>query len=422
MDKLDTICVQAGYKPKQGESRVTPICQSTTFLYENAQDMADLFDLKADGYFYTRLANPTVAVLENKLTALDGGSCAICTSSGMSATLFTVLTLCHAGDNVLSCSAVYGGTYNLFDVTLRKLGIETRFFKPDDSAEDIEKLIDDNTKLIFAETLANPAIVVLDFDKVSAISKKYGIVLAVDNTLTTPVLCRPLDFGANLVVYSTSKYIDGHAVALGGAVVDGGNFNFKGNPRYTDFNEPDESYHGLVYADLGGTAFGTKCRAQIMRDLGAMMSPQNAFLTSLGCETLALRMEKHSKNVEKVAEFLSNHEKVEWVKHPSLKDNKYHDLAKKYLPNGLGGMMSFGLKGETKNAVTFMEALKLFGIETHVADIRSCVLHPASTTHRQLSEQALMDCGIEPNLIRLSIGIENVEDIIADLSQALEKV
>lgn len=420
--KKDTICVQAGYSPKQGEARVTPIYQSTTFLYEKAGDMADLFDLKADGYFYTRLANPTVAVLEGKLTALEGGSAGICTSSGMSATLYTVLTVCHAGDNVVSSAAVYGGTYNLFDVTLRKLGIETRFFNPDDKEEDIDKLVDENTKLIFTETLANPSIVVLDFDKIARIAKKHGVLFAVDNTLVTGALCRPFELGANIVCYSTSKYIDGHAVALGGAVIDGGNFNFKGNARYKDFNEPDESYHGLVYADLGKTAFATKCRAQIMRDLGAMMSPQNAFLTTLGCDTLTLRMAKHSENVKKVAEYLSKHKKVEWVKHPSLKNDKYYELAKKYLPDGQGGMMSFGLKGDKNNAVKFMEALKMIGIETHVADARSCILHPASTTHRQLSDKALEDCGIAPNLLRLSVGIEDVDDIIADIEQALEKI
>lgn len=420
--KKDTICVQAGYSPKQGEARVTPIYQSTTFLYEKAGDMADLFDLKADGYFYTRLANPTVAVLEGKLTALEGGSATICTSSGMSATLYTVLTVCHAGDNVVSSSAVYGGTYNLFDVTLRKLGIETRFFNPDDKEEDIDKLVDENTKLIFTETLANPSIVVLDFDKIARIAKKHGVLFAVDNTLVTGALCRPFELGANIVCYSTSKYVDGHAVALGGAVVDSGNFCYKGNARYKDFNEPDESYHGLVYADLGKTAFATKCRAQIMRDLGAMMSPQNAFLTNLGCDTLTLRMAKHSENVKKVAEYLSKHEKVEWVKHPSLKNDKYYELAKKYLPDGQGGMMSFGLKGDKGNAVKFMEALKMIGIETHVADARSCILHPASTTHRQLSDKALEDCGIAPNLLRLSVGIEDADDIIADIEQALEKI
>ncbi len=422
MKKVDTLCVQSGYKPSQGEPRVTPIYQSTTFLYEKAQDMADCFDLKSNGYFYSRLANPTVAVLEEKLTALEGGSTAIATSSGMSATMFAVLTVCHAGDNILSSSAVYGGTFNLFDVTLRKLGIETRFFNPDDSAEDIEKLIDENTKMIFTETLANPAIVVLDFEKIEKIAKKYQILFAVDNTLVTAVLCRPFELGANIVVYSTTKYMDGHAVALGGAVIDGGNFNYKGNPRYADFNTPDESYHGLVYADLGSVAFGVKCRAQLMRDMGAMMSPQNAFLTNLGSETLALRMERHSQNAKKVAEFLSKQDKVEWVKHPSLKENKYYNLAQKYLPNGMGGMMSFGLKGPKENAVKFMEALKMIAIVTHVADARSCILHPASTTHRQLSDQALKDCGIEPNLLRLSVGIENAEDIIADIANALSQI
>ncbi len=422
MKNIDTICVQSGFKPQQGEPRVTPIYQSTTFYYEKAQDMADCFDLKSSSYFYSRLANPTVAVLEEKLSALEGGSCAICTSSGQSATMFTVLNVAHAGDNILASSAVYGGSFNLLDVTLRKLGIETRFFNPDDSAEDIEKLIDDKTKLIFTESLANPAIVVLDFEKIAKIAQKYQIVFAVDNTLVTAALVRPIEYGANVVVYSTTKYMDGHAVALGGAVIDGGNFNYKGNPRYADFNTPDESYHGLVFADLGNIAYGVKCRAQLMRDMGAMMSPQNAFLTNLGSETLALRMAKHSENAKKVAEFLSKQDKVEWVKHPSLKGNKYYDLAQKYFPNGMGGMMSFGLKGPKENAVKFMEALKMIAIVTHVADARSCILHPASTTHRQLSDKALQDCGIEPNLLRLSVGIENAEDIIADIAEALSQI
>ena len=422
MEKLDTICVQAGYNPKSGEPRVTPIYQSTTYYYDKASELADLFDLKAEGFFYSRLANPTVDVFEKKVAALEGGTGAIATASGQSASLFSVLNVCGAGDNIVVSSMIYGGTFNLFNVTLRKLGIDTRFFEPTDSKEDIEKLIDDKTRLIFVETIANPSIVVIDFDKISAIAKKYNILLAVDNTLATAALCRPKDFGANLVVYSSSKYLDGHAVALGGVLVDLGNFDFKGNARYPEFNSPDESYHGLVYAELGGTAYLTKARAQLMRDLGAMMSPQNAFLTNLGTETLSLRMEKHSQNAKKVAEFLSKSDKIEWIKHPSLESDKYHDLAKKYLPNGQGGMMSFGVKGGRAKAEKFMENLKMIAIVTHVADARSCCLHPASTTHRQLSEKELQLCGITDNLIRLSVGIENADDIIADIKQSLEQL
>ena len=419
--KQDTLCVQAGYSPKTGEARIPPISQSTTYVYEKTQDMADLFDLKSDGYFYTRLANPTVSAFEGKVSALEGGVCGIGCASGMSATALTVFTVAGAGDNILSSQAVYGGTYNLFSTTLPKLGIECRFFNPDDPAEEIEKLIDDKTRIIFTETVANPAIIVLDFDKISAKAQKYGVLFAVDNTLATPVLCRPKNFGANIIIHSSSKYLDGHAAALGGVIVDCGNFKFKGNERYSSFNTPDESYHGLVYADLP-VAFGTKCRAQMMRDYGAIMSPQNAFLSYIGSDTLALRMERHSSNAKAVAEYLNKHPKIDWVLHPSLKDNKYHKLAQKYMPDGQGGMMSFGIKGSVETCAKFMEALKLITQETHVADVRSCVLHPASTTHRQLSEEDLVKAGVPHNLIRLSVGIENPSDIIADLEQALEQI
>lgn len=420
--KLDTICVQGAYVPKSGEPRVCPVVKSTTFYYEKAQDMADLFDLKSEGFFYSRIGNPTLNAFEEKLALLEGGTGAIACASGMSATLLAVLNVCNAGDNIVSASAVYGGTYNLFSVTLKKYGIETRFFDPDDTAENIEKLIDKNTKVIFAETVANPTIVVLDFEKIASIAKKHGVLFMVDNTLITPVLCKPLDFGANVVLYSSSKYLDGHAVALGGAVVDGGNFDFAASDRYPEFNAPDDSYHGLVYSSLGNKAFGTKCRVQMMRDLGAIMSPENAFLTNLGMETLALRMERHSRNAERVAQYLANHEKVEWVKYGSLEGDKYHFLAKKYLPNGQGGMLSFGVKGGPEAASLVMEGLKMIAIVTHVADVRSCVLHPASTTHRQLSKADLESIGIADNLIRLSVGIENIEDIIADLEDALSQI
>lgn len=417
----DTLCVQAGYSPKTGESRIPGICQSTTFFYGDSQAMADCFDLKSDGYFYTRLANPTVAAFEGKVAALEGGVAAIGCASGMSATTLAAFTVAGAGDNVVCSQACYGGTFNLFGTTLPKLGVECRFFDPDDSAENIEKLIDEKTKFIIAETVANPAIVVLDFDKISAIAKKHNLLFMVDNTLATPVLCRPGQFGANVVLHSTSKYLDGHAAALGGMIVDMGNFNFKNNPRYPEFNVPDESYHGLVYADCA-VAFATKCRAQMIRDMGAIMAPQNAYISYIGCDTLALRMERHSSNAAKVAAYLAKHPKIEWVKHPSLADNKYHALAKKYMPNGQGGMMSFGIKGDVEVCRKFMESLQLITQETHVADVRSCVLHPASTTHRQLSKEDLVKAGVPENLVRLSVGIENPDDIIADLEQALKNV
>lgn len=419
--KTDTLCVQAGWQPATGESRIPYICQSTTFFYGDSQAMADCFDLKSSGYFYSRLSNPTVAAFEGKVAALDGGVAAIGCASGMSATTLATLTVAGTGDNVLCSQAVYGGTFNLFGTTLPKLGIECRFFDPDDSAEHIEALIDDRTKFIIAETVANPAMVVLDFDKISAIAKKHGLLFMVDNTLATPALCRPKQFGADIIIYSTSKYMDGHAAALGGMIVDAGTFNFKGNPRYESFNVPDESYHGLVYADLA-VPFGTKCRAQLIRDVGAIMSPMNAYISFIGCDTLALRMERHSENAKKVAAFLAKHPKVEWVKHPSLPDNKYHKLAAKYMPAGQGGMLSFGIKGNIEQCRAFMEHLELITQETHVADVRSCVLHPASTTHRQLSEHELEMAGVPANLIRLSVGIENADDIIADIAGALEKI
>lgn len=419
--KQDTLCVQAGWHPATGESRIPSICQSTTFFYGDSQAMADCFDLKSDGYFYSRLANPTVAAFEGKVAALDGAVAAVGCASGMSATTLAALTIAGSGDNILCSQAVYGGTFNLFGTTLPKLGIECRFFDPDDSAEHIQSLIDDKTKFIIAETIANPSMVVLDFDKLSSIAKKNGLVFIVDNTLATPVLCRPKDLGANVIIYSTSKYMDGHAAALGGMIVDAGTFNFKDNPRYPAFNVPDESYHGLVYADLG-VPFATKCRAQLIRDVGAIMAPMNAYISFIGCDTLALRMERHSENARKVAAYLAAHPKVEWVKHPSLEGNKYHALAEKYLPKGQGGMLSFGIRGGIDECRKFMESLQLITQETHVADVRSCVLHPASTTHRQLSEHELEMAGVPANLVRLSVGIENADDIIADIAGALERV
>ena len=420
--KIETKCVQGGYTPGNGEPRQIPIVQSTTFKYATSEDMGKLFDLEASGYFYTRLQNPTNDYVAAKIAEMEGGTAAMLTSSGQAANFYAIFNIANCGDHVVSCSTIYGGTYNLFSVTLKKYGIETRFFDPDDSADNIEKLIDEHTKVIFAETVANPTIVVLDFDKIAGIAKKHGVLFMVDNTLVTPVLCKPLDFGANVVLYSSSKYLDGHAVALGGAVVDGGNFDFASSDRYPEFNTPDDSYHGLVYSTLGEKAFGTKCRVQMMRDLGAIMSPENAFLTNLGMETLALRMERHSYNASRVAEFLANHPKVEWVKYGSLESDPYHALAKKYMPGGQGGMLSFGVKGGAEKATVVMEGLKMIAIVTHVADVRSCVLHPASTTHRQLSKADLEAIGIADNLIRLSVGIENVDDIIADLEGALSQI
>ncbi len=420
-EHIETLCVQAGYTPKTGESRIPPIVQSTTFFYGDSQVMADLFDLKREGFFYSRLANPTVDALEKKVAALEGGVCGIGCASGMSAVLLTAMTLCEAGDNIVTASEIYGGTFNLFSTTLPKFGVEARFFDADAPAEEIEALIDEKTKFVFAETIANPAVIVLDFDKIAAVCRRHGVLFIVDNTLATPALCRPFEWGANIVIHSTSKYMDGHAAALGGMIVDGGNFTYKNNVRYPAFNTPDESYHGLVYADLP-VAFGTKCRAQMMRDTGAVMSPQNAFLTLLGSDTLALRMERHSRNAEKVAAYLASHPKIEWVRSATLPTNKYYPLAQKYLPDGTGGMLSFGICGDAKACARFMEHLRIATQETHVADVRSCVLHPASTTHRQLSEEQLRAAGIAPNLVRLSVGIENADDLIADLSQALDCV
>ena len=420
-DHIETLCVQAGYRPETGESRIPPIVQSTTFFYGNSRVMADLFDLKREGFFYSRLANPTVDALEKRVAALEGGVCGIGCAPGMSAVLLTAMTLCEAGDNIVTASEIYGGTFNLFSSTLKKFGIQARFFDVDAPAEVIDALIDEKTKFVFAETIANPAVAVLDFEKVSAVCKKHGVLFVVDNTLATPVLCRPLEWGADIVIHSTSKYMDGHAAALGGMIVDGGAFPYRGNPRYPAFNTPDATYHGLVYADLP-VAFGTKCRAQMMRDTGAIMSPQNAFYTLLGSDTLALRMERHSRNAERVAAFLAAHPKIEWVRSATLPDNKYYALAQKYLPNGTGGMMSFGIRGDVSACARFMEHLRIATQETHVADVRSCVLHPASTTHRQLTEEQLIAAGISPNLVRLSVGIENADDLIADLDQALESV
>ena len=421
--KKGTQCVQGSYAPTSGDPRVLPLYQSTTYVYETAEELAHLFDSPKCGHIYSRISNPTVAAFEEKVAMLEGGIGAMACSSGMSATMFAVLTVATAGDNILSLSTIYGGTYNLFNVTLKKLGIEVRFITPDMTEEQIEKLIDDKTKMLFAETIANPSIVVLNFDFYANICHKHGLPFVVDNTLATPILVRPFEHGADIVVHSTTKYMDGHASCVGGIIVDSGKFDWERNPRFKDFVEPDESYHGVVYVKEGGkAAYILKARMQYMRDIGAIMTPFNAYLTNLGCETLELRMERHSSNALAVAKMLSTHDKVEWVRYPGLESDKYHELGMKYFDGGFSGMIAVGIKGGREKACKFMEELKLFKIVTHVADARSCVLHPASTTHRQLSDSDLVACGITSNLIRLSVGIENVEDILADIKQALEKI
>lgn len=416
---LDTLCVQAGYTPADGEPRVTPVVQSTTFAYDSAEKLANLFDLKESGYFYSRLGNPTCGVLEEKVAALEGGLAGLATASGQSANMLALLNVCHAGDHVISASAIYGGTFNLFDVTLRKLGINTSFVRPDATAEEIEALVRPNTRVIFGETIANPAVVVLDFEKFAGVAKKHGILFVVDNSLATACLCRPLEHGADIVTYASTKYLDGHATSVGGLIIDGGKFAFLGNPRYPEFNAPDESYHGLVYArDCGAAAYITKARVQLMRDTGACMAPMNAFLTVLGAETLHLRMERTSENALKVAEFLKARLEVEFVKYPKLAGDEGEKLAQKYLPGGGSGMVVFGIRGGKAAAEKFIGKLKLLRLVTHIADVRSSVIHPASTTHRQLSDEALKEAGVPANLIRISVGIENAEDILADLAQA----
>ncbi|HHU73381.1 MAG TPA: O-acetylhomoserine aminocarboxypropyltransferase/cysteine synthase [Clostridiales bacterium] len=419
---IDTKCIQEGYQPKNGESRVIPIYQSTTYKYESSEHVGKLFDLEAEGFFYTRLANPTVDYVEKKIAALEGGIGAMCTSSGQAASMISILNLCNEGDHMVSSASIYGGTYNLFAVTLKKMGIEVTFVDPDASLEELQKAIKDNTKLVFAETIANPSLVVTDIEKFATLAHKNQIPLIIDNTFATPINCRPIEFGADIVIHSTSKYMDGHAVALGGVIVDSGNFNWD-NGKFPGLSTPDESYHGMVYTrDCGKAAFITKARVQLMRDLGSTPAPNNAFLLNLGLETLHLRMERHCKNAQIVAEYLEKHDKISWVNYPGLKSNKYYDLAQKYLSNGSCGVISFGIKGGRDAAMKFMDSLKLAAIVVHVADVRTCVLHPASTTHRQLSDQQLIDCGITPELIRMSIGVEHIDDIIADLEQGLAQI
>ena len=420
--KPDTTCIHAGYEPKNGEPRVVPIAQSTTYTYDSAKTMGKLFDLEADGFFYTRLANPTLDAVEKKIAALEGGVGAMITSSGQAASTIAVLNICHAGDHMVCCSAIYGGTFNLFYKTLKELGIDVTFLQPNATADQINAAFRDNTRCVFVETLSNPSLVVTDIALYADCAHAHQVPLIVDNTFPTPINCRPFEFGADIVVHSTSKYMDGHAVQLGGAIVDSGNFDWK-NGKFPEFTEPDESYHGVIYAErFGNAAYIVKARTHLMRDLVAQAAPQNAFLLNLGLETLALRMERHCSNAQAVAEFLENHPKVEWINYPGLKSNPYYELAQKYMPNGTCGVISFGVKGGREEAAKFMEGLKLASIVIHVADLRTCVLHPASTTHRQLSDAQLEEAGVKANMIRLSVGIENPQDILDDLSQALEQL
>ena len=422
--KKGTVCVQGGWQPGKGEPRVLPIYQSTTFKYETSEQMADLFDLKEAGYFYTRLQNPTNDAVAAKICELEGGVAAMLTSSGQSANFYAIFNICSAGDHFVCASAIYGGTYNLFAVTLKKLGIEVTFVDQDAPEEEIAKAFRPGTKALFGETIANPACSVLDIEKFARLAHSHGVPLIVDNTFPTPINCSPFEWGADIVTHSTTKYMDGHATAVGGAIVDSGNFDWDAQAdKYPGLTTPDESYHGLTYTKaFGKGAYITKATAQLMRDLGAIQSPQNAFLVNVGIETLHLRMERHCSNARKVAEFLASRPEVAWVHYPGLAGDKYHALAQKYMPNGTCGVLTFGLKGGRDKSVAFMDALKFVAIVTHVADARSCVLHPASHTHRQLSEEQLAEAGVAPDLIRLSVGIEDAGDIIDDLKQALETV
>lgn len=419
----ETLCVQAGWNPKKGEPRVLPIYQSTTFKYETSEQMAKLFDLEESGYFYTRLQNPTNDAVAAKIAALEGGVAAMLTSSGQAANFFTVINICQAGDHMVSASTIYGGTYNLLSVTLKKLGIDCTFIDQDADEEEISKAFRPNTKLLFGETISNPGVMILDIEKFARIAHAKGVPLVIDNTFPTPINCRPFEWGADIITHSTTKYMDGHATSVGGCIVDSGNFDWEAQAgKYPGLCEPDPSYHGLTYTQaFGKGAFITKATSQLMRDLGAIPSPHNAFLLNIGLETLHLRMPQHCKNAQLIAEWLENNEQVAWVNYPGLKSNKYHELAKKYMPNGTCGVLCFGLKGGRDESIRFMDKLDFVSIVTHVADARTCVLHPASHTHRQLSDEQLIEAGVAPDLIRLSVGIENVDDIIEDLKQALEK-
>lgn len=416
-----TICVQGGWKPTKGEPRVLPIYQSTTFKYDTSEQMGRLFDLEDSGYFYTRLQNPTNDAVASKICELEGGAAAMLTSSGQAANFYAVFNICEAGDHFICSSNVYGGTFNLFAVTMKKMGIDVTFVDPDISPEDLEKKFRPNTKCVFGESISNPSLVVFDFEKFSKAAHAHGVPLIVDNTFPTPINCRPFEYGVDIVTHSTTKYMDGHAMAVGGAIVDSGNFDWKAHAdKFPGMTEPDDSYHGIVYAEKFGKAgYITKATAQVMRDLGSIPAPMNSFLLNVGLETLHLRMPKHCENALKVAKWLKNNDKVAWVNYPGLEGDKYYDLAQKYMPNGTCGVLTFGIKGGREASIKFMDNLKFVAIVTHVADARSCVLHPASHTHRQMTDEQLIEAGVQPDLIRFSVGIEDAEDIIADLEQAL---
>ena len=422
--KRETICVQSGWKPQKGQPRVLPIVQSTTFKYDTSEQMGKLFDLEESGYFYTRLQNPTNDFVAQKICELEGGVAAMLTSSGQAANYYAVFNICEAGGHVIMSSTVYGGTFNLLTVTMKKMGIECTVVDPDCSEEELCKAFRTNTKCVVAETIANPALVVLDIQKFAKVAHAHQVPLIVDNTFATPVNCRPFEWGADIVTHSTTKYMDGHAMCVGGCIVDSGNFDWNScAEKFPGLTTPDDSYHGVTYTEkFGKAAYITKATVQLMRDLGSIQSPQNAFLLNVGLETLPLRMERHCYNAQKVAEYLEQHEKVAWVNYPGLKSNKYYDLAKKYMPSGTCGVISFGLKGGREAAEVMMDKLKLAAIVTHVADARTCVLHPASHTHRQMTDAQLVEAGVAPDLIRFSVGIEHVDDIIADLEQAMGSI
>ena len=422
--KIETKCIQEGYKPKKGEPRQVPIIQSTTFKYDTSDEMGKLFDLEADGYFYTRLQNPTNDAVAAKICALEGGVAAMLTSSGQAANFYAVFNICEAGDHFIASSSIYGGTYNLFGVTMKKMGIECTFVDQNLSEEELEKYFKPNTKAVFGETITNPTVSVFDIEKFARLAHKHGVPLIVDNTFATPVNCRPFEWGADIVTHSTTKYMDGHAVTVGGCIVDSGNFDWLAyGDKFSGLTTPDESYHGIVYAErFGKAAYITKATSQLMRDFGSIQSPQNAFYLNMGLETLPLRVRQHCSNALAVAKYLKDHEKVAWVNYPDLEGDAYHELAEKYLPNGSCGVLAFGLKGGREISVSFMDKLKLASIVTHVADSKTCLLHPASHTHRQMTDEQLREAGVAPDLIRLSVGIENVDDIIADLEQALDQI
>lgn len=421
--KQGTICVQGAYRPKNGEPRVLPIVQSTTYKYDSSVEMGDLFDLKKSGYFYSRLQNPTNDTVAAKITMLEGGVAGMLTSSGQAANFYAVFNIAQAGDHIVSSSAIYGGTYNLFNVTMRKLGIDFTFVSPDATEEEIQAAFKPNTKAVFGETISNPSLDILDIERFAKVAHKNGIPLIVDNTFATPINCRVFDWGVDIVTHSTTKYMEGHASTIGGVIVDSGNFDWTQNDKFPGLTTPDESYHGITYSDtFGKGAYITKATVQLMRDLGSMPSPHDAFLLNVGLESLHLRVARHCENAKKVAEYLKNHDKITWVNCAMLEDDKQYAKAQKYMPNGTCGVVSFGIKGGRAAATKFMDSLKLAAIVTHVADARSCCLHPASTTHRQLTDEQLKECGVTPDLIRFSCGIEDCEDIIADIEQALAQI